>query len=67
MKVEVQFRTIAMDFWASLEHKVRYKKELIVNDDEIVSELKKCAEEISALDVKMQDIHRKIEFYKAKK
>ena len=28
MKVEVQLRTIAMDFWASLEHKLRYKKEI---------------------------------------
>ena len=33
MKVEVQFRTISMDFWASLEHKIRYKKELPVNEE----------------------------------
>ena len=65
MRVEVQFRTIAMDFWASLEHKVRYKKEIAQkNDTEIERELKECAEEISKLDIRMQDIRRKINFYK---
>lgn len=63
MRVEVQFRTIAMDFWASLEHKVKYKKEISVNEEEISRELKQCAEEISRLDMRMQDIHRKISFY----
>ena len=60
MRVEVQFRTIAMDFWASLEHKVKYKKELGDRAEEISEELKICAEEISVLDTKMQDIQRKI-------
>lgn len=64
MRVEVQFRTIAMDFWASLEHKVRYKKEETPNHAEVSRELKDCADEINKLDVKMQDIRRKIEFYK---
>ncbi len=63
MRVEVQFRTIAMDFWASLEHKVKYKKAINTNAEEISAELKECAEEISRLDIKMQDIHRKISFY----
>lgn len=67
MRVEVQFRTIAMDFWASLEHKVRYKKEIGGAEKEISKELKSCAEEISKLDLKMQDIHRKINFYKNNK
>jgi len=67
MRVEVQFRTIAMDFWASLEHKVRYKKEIGGAEKEISDELKSCAEEISKLDLKMQDIHRKINFYKNNK
>lgn len=58
--VEVQFRTIAMDFWASLEHKLKYKKN-IETPDEIVAELKKCADEISRLDLKMQEIHKRIE------
>lgn len=60
MRVEVQFRTIAMDFWASLEHKVRYKKENSEHDDEIYEELKACAEEISRLDIRMQEIRNKI-------
>ena len=60
MRVEVQFRTIAMDFWASLEHKVRYKKENSEQDDEIYEELKACAEEISRLDIRMQEIRNKI-------
>jgi len=56
MLVEVQFRTIAMDFWASLEHKVKYKKELGGNEEEITRELKECAEIISSLDLRMQKI-----------
>lgn len=59
MKVEVQLRTIAMDFWASLEHTMKYKKD-IANSDEIVAELKNCADLISCADLKMQDINHKI-------
>lgn len=57
IKVEVQFRTIAMNFWASLEHKLRYKKELS-NERlaEIDSELFECAKLCSTLDQKMQNI-----------
>ncbi len=60
MRVEVQFRTIAMDFWASLEHKVRYKKDIIDRDDKIYEELKQCANEISKLDIRMQEIRNRI-------
>lgn len=60
MRVEAQFRTIAMDFWASLEHKMRYKKD-IENADEIAQELKLCAEAINAVDYRMQDIRNRIE------
>ena len=60
MKVEVQLRTIAMDFWASLEHKLRYKKE-IKNTEYITSELKGCADVISSTDKKMQAIRDIIE------
>lgn len=59
MRVEVQLRTIAMDFWASLEHKMRYKKN-IENADEIYNELKLCADIISKTDAKMQNINSKI-------
>ncbi len=61
MKVEVQFRTIAMDFWASLEHKVKYKKE-IADSETFSTELKNCADEINALDIRMQEIKRKIDY-----
>ncbi len=60
MKVEVQFRTIAMDFWASLEHKMRYKKN-VENAEEIARELKLCAEAINTIDYRMQDIRNRIE------
>lgn len=60
MVAEVQFRTIAMDFWASLEHKLKYKKN-IDTPEEIVNELKQCADEISRLDNRMQAIHKRIE------
>ena len=60
MKVEVQFRTIAMDFWASLEHKLKYKNDM-ENADEIVEQLKTCADSIEALDYQMQEIRDKID------
>nr|WP_317856409.1 GTP pyrophosphokinase family protein [Chakrabartyella piscis] len=60
MKVEVQFRTIAMDFWASLEHKMKYKKN-IPNAEELFVELKDCADIISAMDVRMQELRNRIE------
>lgn len=60
MKVEVQFRTIAMDFWASLEHKLKYKKD-IENAEEISKELKECAEASAALDLRMQALRDRIE------
>ena len=60
VKVEVQFRTIAMDFWASLEHKLKYKKEIGEAED-IAAELKQCADEISCLDNAMQSIRDKID------
>ncbi len=60
IKAEVQFRTIAMDFWASLEHKLRYKKD-INNTEEIEQQLKECADSIEALDYQMQEIRNKID------
>ena len=58
--VEVQFRTIAMDFWASLEHKLKYKKD-IDNMEEIEKQLKVCADSIEALDYQIQEIRDKID------
>ena len=61
MKVEVQLRTIAMEFWANLEHKIRYKKHLSENTErEIEQGLKECAEISAALDTKMYEIRNKI-------
>lgn len=57
VKVEVQFRTIAMDFWASLEHKIRYKKDLPQERlNEIDNELYICSKICQELDRKMQQI-----------
>ena len=57
--VEVQLRTIAMDFWASLEHKLKYKTDNNVPED-IKEELQECAKTISELDLKMQNIHNRL-------
>ena len=59
MKVEVQFRTMAMDWWASLEHKIRYKKDVEVSP-EMERELYACAEIAANLDRRMEAINRKL-------
>lgn len=59
MKVEIQIRTMAMDFWASLEHDLKYKRD-IENEAEISKELKECAEAISNTDFRMLNIRDKI-------
>lgn len=62
IRVEVQIRTIAMDFWASLDHQLKYKNHLEDEDSaEIGEELKRCAEVIAETDWKMLDIRQKIE------
>ena len=62
MKVEVQLRTIAMDFWASLEHKLRYKKNISLEEAEIISkELLECSEISATLDKRMEDIRNRME------
>ena len=53
--VEIQLRTIAMDFWASLEHTIRYKKNLPINT-EIETELKECADSSREWDSKMEHL-----------
>ena len=60
MKVEVQFRTISMDWWASLEHKIRYKKDL-PDDSDIERELLECAELGASLDERMERIQKRVE------
>lgn len=63
-KVEIQIRTIAMDFWASLEHKIYYKFEGHA-PDHITRELKECADLVSFLDHKMVAINEEVQSYKA--
>ena len=58
--VEVQIRTIAMDFWASLEYSLRYKAEGQVTE-EVSRELLQTASDIAALDQRMQRIHDKVD------
>ena len=61
MRVEVQLRTIAMDFWESLEHKLRYKKKIPPQAaDELAVELKDCALQSAKLDQRMQDIRNRL-------
>ena len=56
-RVEIQLRTIAMDTWAALEHELKYKKS-IGNQDLIVQELHRCANELAACDVSMQTLKK---------
>lgn len=61
MKAEVQFRTIAMDSWASLEHQIRYKKNIPPETvQEISSDLLRCAKLAAALDEGMEYINKKV-------
>lgn len=61
MKVEVQFRTIAMDFWASLEHKLRYKKDINPElMEQLAKDLTECAEQSADLDHRMEAIRKRI-------
>ncbi len=62
-KVEIQIRTIAMDFWASLEHKIYYKFEGNA-PDHITRELKECADLVSFLDRKMLALNEEVQSYK---
>ena len=64
--VEVQVRTIAMDFWASLEHQLRYKNRAVLKDsdplvEDIRSRLESCARQIARLDRAMQRIQEDID------
>lgn len=61
MKVEVQIRTLAMDLWASQEHKLRYKKSIPENEEESISnELAECAQILSSVDTRMQALRTKL-------
>lgn len=61
MRVEVQIRTIAMDFWASLDHQLKYKKDIGEEADQIGEQLRQCAEVIADTDKRMLEIRKSIE------
>ncbi len=63
VKVEVQVRTIAMDFWASLEHKIYYKFNKSI-PSEIIEELKECADMVNYLDDRLLMINEKVNQFK---
>ncbi len=59
LPVEIQMRTIAMDFWASLEHEILYKNQDDV-PQEICEELRECADRMALTDLQMQRIYQKV-------
>lgn len=61
IRVEIQLRTMAMDFWASLEHKLQYKKNIPPEEAAAISqELLECSRMISALDHRMETIKNRL-------
>ena len=61
--VEIQIRTIAMDFWASLEHQLHYKKDFKMPEN-VDSELKNCADIIAQTDERMQNLAKNLPNFK---
>jgi len=62
MRVEIQIRTMAMDFWASLDHELKYKKNIEQADGEVIArELLACADRIAETDTIMQQIRMKLD------
>ncbi len=53
---EIQLRTISMDTWAALEHHMKYKKQVAGNQQLIVEELRRCADELASTDISMQTL-----------
>lgn len=60
VKAEIQIRTIAMDFWASLEHDIRYKADKSKLPTGINEEMYDCADKIAEIDLQMQDMYKRI-------
>ena len=60
--VEIQIRTIGMDMWASLEHKIRYKND--ADTEKYKGLLEQCATDITNVESKMQQIHSEISVIK---
>ncbi len=62
IRVEIQIRTVAMNFWASLEHRLKYKNNA-TDTEEIANDLKECADVIANTDLKMLEIKGKIDSF----
>lgn len=60
MRAEIQIRTIAMDFWASLEHQIKYKQN-VEHAEKVIARLKECADEIAHVDETMQEIRMEMD------
>ena len=63
VKVEIQIRTVAMDFWASLEHKINYKFEGDA-PEHLKKELVECARMVSDLDARMLSLNEEVQNYR---
>lgn len=60
LPVEVQIRTTAQDYWAGLEHQLKYKQQ-VPDEADIVEQLRQCAETLAQTDLQMLAIRRRIE------
>ena len=58
IEAEIQIRTFALDFWASLDHKLRYKQKDI--PDNVIDEVYGCSQVIRDLDMKMENLKQKL-------
>ena len=58
---EIQIRTVAMDFWASLEHQLKYKKSNIENPEHLMQQLKQCSDMITLTDRYMMKIRKEMD------
>lgn len=65
IEAEIQIRTVAMDFWASLDHKIQYKFSGIV-PEEVIEEMYKCSLDIKKLDHRMLDLNMTVNSYQDK-
>ena len=66
IETEIQIRTVAMDFWASLDHKIQYKFESDI-PKEVVEEMYKCSQDIKNLDHRMLDLNMTVNRYQDRK
>ena len=66
MQAEIQIRTVTMDFWASFDHKIRYKFSGEI-PEEVEEEMARYSKEVKAIDQKMLDLNDLVNRYNEKK